>query len=232
MEGTTSFTTKFINIFISPRDTFESLKETPDWLIPVIIIAVAAVIMLFFTWPYIMDLQVEKTMERLQNNPNMTAEQMAQIAERMRSPVQKYIGYAAALIFPAIIFLIQAAVFHFTSMFLGGKNTFKQVFSTVCYSSLVGLLWLVIYTPLVLLQGRADISASLNFLASDTDSVLYLILTKLDLFQLWSLYLTSMGLSVMAENKLGQSAGIVFGWWIVWCGISVGWQVLWMNIFS
>ncbi len=225
MDQDMSFGTKFVNIFVSPGETFKSLENKPDWLIPVIFITVSAIALVVLTWPYLIEIQIEKTMAMMQSNPNIPADQLSAIEDRMRSPGQQYMGYASALFAPVLILLIQAVIFHFTMVFLDGKNTFKQVFSVVSYSSLIGMLWGVIFVVLVLIDGRADITASLNFLVSDPDSTMFLILTKIDLFQIWQLIRMSIGLGIVSQTNFEKAASIVFGWWVFWCAISIGFQM-------
>ena len=44
---------------------------------------------------------------------------------------------------------------------------------------------------------------------------LYSILSSLDIFNIWILFLTGIGYSCVTRIKRGTCMGVVFGWWVV-----------------
>ncbi len=229
MENEMSIINRIINIFLSPKEAFESIDRKPDWIAPLIILIVFSMMSVVLIWPYIKEAKIneqEATIERMKEQRNLSDSDLETMRDRMDSPILKYVVYGLAPISPILMMLFLAGLFHFSSIPFGGEGTYGKAFAMICYSWMISLLWSIIFVLLALTQHRIDITASLNFLVSDSDSILYHLLTKLDLFRIWQLVVIAIGLSVIEKIDTKKSSTVVFGWWIIWIIISVGFTVL------
>jgi hypothetical protein len=110
---------------------------------------------------------------------------------------------------------------------MGGEAKFKKVFSVVAWSSLVGVLAGIIKTPLILSKGTLQgVTTSLAILLptpepGQSPSVLYQLLTKFDVFTIWTIALYCIGLAVIYKFTTKKSATLVISLWIIWIIISV-----------
>jgi len=105
-----------INIFVSPREAFESIDQRPTWLVPYIIITIFVLFMMFMT----KDLQVSDQMEAMRAR-DMSAEQLDNVEAQMKGPLG-YIGFVAAPIGMLVVNLLIAALLLVASNLMIGEN--------------------------------------------------------------------------------------------------------------
>jgi hypothetical protein len=222
---------KFINIYTNPSKTFSELIQRPTWLMPMIVILVLAMIVTYITFPIIMKSQVEM----LHSNPNISAEQMkaieAQIAER--GDAQKYFALGAQVVVFPIIYLILAGIFYLVgSVILGGDSSFKKVLSVWSWSTMIGVLAMIVKTPLIFIKENARISISPALLLSGDaiDTTPYLILSQFDFFTIWQLAVFAVGFGMIYRFSTAKSYIAVGALWAIWIVISVAAHDLFRNL--
>ncbi len=214
---------RIINTFVAPTKTFNDVRRSASWWAPWLLMAVCSVAM-------VMTVSQKVGFEQVnENNLRMRPKQLEQLEKappdqqaRQRSigvAVTKGISYGfplASLIFLAIVALILWATANFGA---GAETTFGAVMAVVMYASLPGCIKALL-TVVTLLAGvspegftfQNPIASNLSFLAP-TPGALNAALTALDVFQLWTLWLTVIGLTCIGKLKRGTAIGIVFGWW-------------------
>jgi hypothetical protein len=224
---------KIAGIFISPRETFEALDRKPTWLVPFIIIVVMTLGMTVLT----RDIGMQDMMAKFQAR-EMPQEQIDKIAAQSQG-IGKYIGYVMIPVATLAIWAIFAGVLLFCgNTLLGGSAKFKKVFSMMSWSSLVGALAIIVNTAIILSKGTTQgVTTSLAVLLpvpglSDKPSLLYRLISKFDLFTVWSLILWMIGLSVIYKFTMKKSAGLVIALWAVWIVISIAFGSLFGGMFG
>jgi hypothetical protein len=224
---------KIAGIFISPRETFESLDRRPSWLVPFIIIAVMTLGMTVLT----RDIGMQDMMAKFQAR-EMPQEQIDKIATQSQG-VGKYIQMVLIPVATLAIWAIFAGILLFCgNTLLGGSAKFKKVFSMMSWSSLVGGLAILVNTAIILSKGTTQgVTTSLAVLLpvpglSDKPSLIYRLLSKIDLFTIWSLILWTIGLSVIYKFTMKKSAGLVIALWAVWIVISIAFGSLFGPMFG
>jgi hypothetical protein len=60
------------------------------------------------------------------------------------------------------------------------------------------------------------------YLSPDTPKALMALCTHIDIFEIWSVILTTIGVSIVAKVSRGQAAAAVVGWWVVIVLVLVG----------
>lgn len=220
------FFEKLADIFISPRETFEALDRKPTWLIPFIILAVLAIGMTFLT----RDIRMQDFMTQIQAS-DLPQEQIDQITARTESQSQgigQYLQIAGIPVALFIVWALLAGILLFTgNTILGGKSTFKKMLSMVSWSSLIGILSMIIQTVLIRMKGTArGVTTSLALLLADPEpgakpSFLFRLLSKFDVFTIWEMVLWAIGTSVLYRFSMKKSAGMVAALWVLWVIISV-----------
>jgi len=206
---------KVLNIFFEPRKVFESLRNKPTWLVPYIIVALLGIGSFYFTYPFIMNQQVEKIRE----NDKIPEEQKQTIIEKMTEqnhPPLWQIPFAP--VGALIVFAILAGVLFFVfNVILGGDSTFRRVFSVYCYSNLIAIPAMIVKFPLIMMKKDIGVQTSLALLLS-TDSkgtFLYRTLSGFDIFNLWQVILVSIGLGVLYRYTTKKAFTVVFVLWIL-----------------
>jgi hypothetical protein len=154
-EQTMGGASKVLNIFFEPKRVFESLKIKPTWLVPFIIVALLGMGSFYFTFPYLMDQQVERIMEN-ERIPEQQKERIVeQIKEKAHPPLwQMAIAPAGTLV---ALVVVTAVLFLVFNVLLGGDSSLAVLLSpdskgTFVHSVLSGFdiftIWQVILVSL------------------------------------------------------------------------------------
>jgi hypothetical protein len=216
---------KIIGIFTSPRETFVSINQKPTWLVPFIIGVIFFVIFQYLTMDIQADYQIA-TMEAKQ----VPAERIEMAQSQMQGPL-KYVGFVVGPIFMLIFWVIFAALFYlFSNWMVEGESSFKKVFSIVAWSSLVGNLGLILLTFLIVSKGTPHgVAMDLSVLMTtppigEEPGLLYLILSKFDLFVIWQIILWIIGLSVSYNTTTNKTAVPILILWGIWIVVSIAFK--------
>ena len=223
---------KIIGIFTSPREALESINQKPTWLIPFII-----GLIFFFIFQYAtMDIQMDYQIAKLEAK-DLPAEQLAVTQNQMQGPV-KYLGFIFGPIAMLIIWAAYAGCFLlFGNWMIGGDSNFKKMFSIVSWTSLVGIISLILMTFLIVSKGTMhgialDLSLLLPTPAIGAQpGLLYLILSKIDFIVIWQVILWTIGLSVTYNTTTKKAAAPILTLWGLWIVISIAFTSVFGNMF-
>lgn len=206
-----NFFSKWLGVYFSPSETYTSLNEKPDWLIPLLLLALFTVIMVFLMAPYLKEAQIEAMMDRglSQNEAYDRIEKIPSIFQYL-SPI---FGGISAFI---VSFIIAGAFYIVFNFILGGESSYKKVLSIYSYTALaVTFIGMLIKTPLILAKHSVKVQTSLAaFLSPDMEKqFFYKLLAKFDIFIIWELILLMIGFGVIYRFSRGKSATGVFSLW-------------------
>jgi len=213
------FWSKFINIFINPLKTFESLNRRPTWLIPMLIVLAVVAISVQITYT----IQIDAQFEALKNNSNMSSEQLnTQMQWVEDNPVlHRVITSGAALFFVTVVYyFILSLIFYFVgSVILGGDCTYKKVLSLWSWTALIGIAETIVTVPLILAKGSIVKLSPALLLSSDAlDSTLYVLLSQFNFFTIWQLAVLAYGFALIykfSQAKGFIAIGALWGLWIM-----------------
>lgn len=186
-------------VITKPTAFFEELKTNPKVLVPYIVIAIVSLIFFWLTLDIIVKMQLEspQVQERLQGTA--ITPQMVQF---MRYNILIF-GVLAVLLGP----LIAAGFAAFWGNFVfAGKARFKQLLSIMLYGEMVHMLGILVVLPMVLVKNSILVGLNLGVLAvgQGPDSLLYVALTKIDLFIIWEIIVIGIAFSILypfSRNK-------------------------------
>jgi len=224
-----NFFQRFMGIFLSPRETYESIDRKPDWVMPLLVLVLITVAFTFITMPISMPEQMAKQREKLEEKGQSAEEIDAAMA--MGEKFGKIIGPIGAAIGTGLILVLMSAIFLFIGNFiLGGQTTFLKMFSVYLYTSLIGILAMLVKLPLILSKNTTDVSFSLAMLlpADAAKSFLYYILKSIELFSIWHFALLAIAFSVLYKFSMKKSAWVM----VVLFGIYVLISATLMKIFA
>lgn len=207
---------KVFNIFLEPRKVFESLKIKPTWLVPFLIIAILGIGFFYYTYPFIMNQQVE----RIRDNDKIPEEQKQTIIEKMTEKAHPPVWQLAFAPIGAMVALVvvSAILFFVFNVLLGGDSTFRRVFSVYCYSGLVAIPSMIVKFPLIMMKKDVGIQTSLALLlsADSKDTFLYSVFSSFDIFTIWEVILVSLGMGILYKYSAKKSFTVVLILWFVW----------------
>ncbi len=233
-EETMSFTDKAAGVFYEPSKVFESIKKsgvkTADWLMPVLVLAIVASVSVYvrFSTPELryQSMQIaEQGIDKMVAEGKMSSDQAQVAKQRMEggSSGFEWIGVGGALIATFIFFFILSAVWFLVGKFaLKGELTYSHAMGIVGLSNWIAVVGMIIGIALSVLLARLDGGLNLGmFTPMNVENKGYLLMARVDLFTLWSLFVVSVGLAAFAGKKVIQSAAWVYGIWIVFTLASV-----------
>lgn len=208
---------RMIAVFTKPKQLFAEMPAKSGWLIPVL---VASVISLITTWMSLPKLR-EMMLAAMPANAGMSQAQIESIVKIQGISAVVMAGVAVA----GGVF-IMAALYHFLCVVSGGEGKYKQALTVVSYAGLIGALSLILRTILLYTIPGATFEQSFTSLAvvlpmDAPKSALNTILSSIELFSIWSLIVTSIGLTTLYKMKGKKAWVIVFATWIVFVGVSV-----------
>lgn len=181
------------------------------------------------TWEKVFENNLHQSPSREEQFEKAPADQQA----TQRAFAAKFTGIVAYC-YPVII-LIFAAIFSLlvwvTANFgFGGTSKFGQVFAVNMYANLVMNLKYLL-AIVALFAGLAPDSFLLQnpvgtnigyYLSTDAPKWLAALCQHLDLFEIWSVILTTIGVSIVANVSRGKAAAAVVGWWLIFVLVGVG----------
>lgn len=231
------FFQNLIDVYFSPREAFTRIVRNPRFLVPLV---AYVILVLGFTgvWMQRMDpVEFMKTqIEESGQADRIPAEQRVAIIEQQAQwmPVFAWVG---SIVGTALTFLVVAGVLLFLyRFFYASEVTFKQALAIVSWVFFaVGL----VTTPLLLLvmglkgdwniNPQEALQANLGLLLDKSSAAkpLWALLSSIDIFSLWTVFLLAVGFGVASRKSTGSA---IWGVAVPWALIVLG-KVAWAAIF-
>ena len=179
-------------IFFQPVTFFEKLKGTPKVLIPYLVFAVLIVTFFWFAQDLIYEMQVQS--EQFQEQ--MQGQTITPDVERVMKISSVVFGSLTICLSPLLAVLF--ALF-WGNFVYAGKASFKTLLSVMVYSELIYAVGIIVLLPLMLAKGSILVSLSLGVLVANAgpENLLFLILSKVDVFIIWEIIVVGIGLSIV-----------------------------------
>lgn len=217
---------RVVDTFVAPSKTFTDILRSTSWWLPFLLLVVVTMASSFA-----IDRKIgfERVAEQSISQSSAVEEQMAQLPPDQRAVQihriavgQKYGSYAAAviiLIFVAIVALLNWVSLNFG---LGAKTSFGQNFAVCMYAGLpkifVGLLNIVFVYAGVNTENfdlNNPVGTNIGYYMTDSAHWLQTAMSFFDIFGLWTLALTVIGLAIISRKSKTQAAIVAVGWWLI-----------------
>ena len=214
---------RIVRVFYAPAETFEAVQRghtRMDWVIPILLVAIVGLGSTYMTQPLVQKMQT-KAMSEMAAAQDMTPEQVAQQREMMKK-VSGVTQTATLVMVPVMTFVmafIFAGVLLLIGRFgLGGSISYGQMLSLQAYTMLITVPQNIVLTPIR--QARESILITLgpgllldkDMLATYTGRVI----NGIDVFMIWQVVVTGIGLAILSRAGLGKTLGILFAIWVLY----------------
>lgn len=129
-------------------------------------------------------------------------------------------GFVFGLIGMIIGFFISAAVYKVLMMFMGNDTSYKKLLTIVVYTSFITLLGLLVNYILAMVLGGTgkEMYTGLGPIFSSTGGVVHGIAKSFEVFTIWGLVVTGLGLQVTAGLSKKQATILVVIFFILSLG--------------
>ena len=225
-----------IDLYFSPREAFTRIVRSPRILVPLV---VYALVVFGFTgvWMHKMDpVEFMKTqIEESGRADKIPPDQLPGIIEQ-QAKMMPIFGWVVGPVFIAIMLLVIAGSLMFVfRFFYSGEVSFKQAIAIVVWTFLAVS---IVSTPVTLavlsLKGDWNINpqeavqANLGLLLEKASAAkpLWALLTSIDVFVLWMVFLLAVGFGVASRKPTGSAIWGVAIPWLIIVLCKVGWSAL------
>lgn len=209
---------RVVGVLFSPRETFAAVAARPKWLgalgVAVLIMGIAQYALL--SSDVGQQLALDQQVAAIETfGGTVGDEQYAQMEQRMENA--RYISPVATIFFTPVMMLVTAGILHVIFGLVGGGNgTFKQVYAISAHAAIISSLQVVFTTVVTLAAGRPA-GANLSVFAPMLEETSFAnrFLSTIDLFYVWSTFITAVGLGVLYKRRTGPIAMVLFGIYLV-----------------
>ena len=231
IEAPLTETQRVVDIFVSPSKTFIDLRRKATFWGPLIVLIIVSIA---YSFSVQQKIGWQRTVENtVHQGSQAKAEQFDSAPESAKNIAAKFtavVSYAyvvVILIVTAVIALLNWATVNFG---FGGTSKYGQIYAVSMYASLVMNIKFIL-AIIAVFAGLAPDSFLINnpvgsnigyFLSTDAPKWLTALCMHIDIFEIWSVVLTVIGVSIVARVSRGKAAAVVVGWWIIIVLITVG----------
>ena len=218
---------RLAGIYFEPKKTFEDIDRKRSWVGMFLIMALLAM-----AAGYAITLRVDpQTMMRksLERNPftrNMPEERKEQILARQAGPFQRYSQIIFAPVGILVVYLASAGVLLLVMLLLGASVSYKKSLAvTVWGLAAPGAVHLLLALVLVFLKDpdsldvfnvANNVASNLGVAVAENEHpVLHSVLSSLDVFSAWAIYLVAVGFSTVSRGTLSvrkAAIGVMIPW--------------------
>jgi hypothetical protein len=216
---------KILSLYVSPTKVFTNLKEKPEWFMPLIIVLIVIALSTALTVSMTRETIIAHQEEAMRNQ-GMSEERIEEAMKMTSGPFLVISSVIGAILFTLIIILLFSFVLNIFIPLFHGKSAFKNVFSVICYSSLIKVLSAILRLIMVAITKSPYVTASLALFAPNIAkaSFVYRVLIGFDFFIFWEMVLVAMGINITNELEKKNAYILVFLIWIasIFIGAALG----------
>jgi hypothetical protein len=205
---------RLVGTLFSPKDTFAAVAARPRWLgaMAVAIVVMGTAQFALLSTDVGQQLALDQQIGAIEAfGVTISDEQYAQMEQGMENA--RYTGPIFSLIFVPVITAMSAGLLHVMFGLIGGGNgTFKQMYAISAHASIISALQLVFTTVVTLAAGRAAGANLAVFTPTLEDTTFtYRLLSTIDMFYVWSTFVTAVGVAVLYKKRTSTVAMVLFG---------------------
>lgn len=193
-------------VLYEPGAVFERVREKPKFLMPFLGLAVLLAVSILLMMPYQQAAMASRMAAIAQANPAAAAN------------MQKFalIGVIAGPIVFAIILVIAATILWVVTSIFGGEAKWGTLLSVTTYAAITGILLQYVAILVLTLKGVGQISSpedlkpplGLNLLSPGATGFMGAFLGGINLFAIWGVILTAIGIQVTHKTSKGTAYSI------------------------
>jgi len=229
-----SETQRVVDTFTAPSKTFTDIMRKATFWGPLIIMILVGAGFSFSVqqkvgWDKVYENTLHQSPKQEERFAQMQPDQAAaaKAIGAKFTAVISYLYVIPVLIITAIVVMLYWVTVNFG---FGGTAKYSQVYAVCMYSNLV-LNIKFILAAISIFAGLAPDSFIMQnpvgtnvgyYLSSDVPKWVMTLCTHLDIFEIWSVILAVIGISIVAKVSRGKAAAAVVGWWLVLVLVQVG----------
>jgi hypothetical protein len=197
---------RLVGVIFSPRATFERIVARPRWFGAMALVfgCLALGQFVLLSTESGQEAMLDQQVRQAERWTGTVTDQDYQTYERM-APYNRFLASGATLLLgPIISFAIAGILLGIFNALLGGNASYKQVLAILSHSGAVQLLQAAFTLPLNYLRESMSGATNLGVFAQaflDDTSFAARFLGMIDLFIIWGLIVTAIGLAVLFKRR-------------------------------
>jgi Yip1 domain len=230
--GSSNSFSRLFGVLFSPKATFQSIVKRPSWWLPVVLLCLLSVVVVGIFdkrggWPPYFQHQ-DQASSRFEQMP-LKQQQQTLAAQVKYGPKVVYGEVVIAI--PLVIVVVSAILLATFNLVYGAQIKFKTALSITSYawvpgiiSGLLGIVIISLKDPSTVdLQNIVAANASV-FISPDAPRWQVMLLSSIDIFTFWEMFLMAVGFGVAAPRKVttAKAFASLFVVWLIWVAIKVG----------
>lgn len=210
-EAKLSLFQRILNVFIDPVKAMEDISLKPKILVPMLIISVVFILLNLARFDLLKESIIKQLEIAMAQNPNID---MSELPENILM-IQVYTTFIIASIAPILIIFFKGLVSHGISQIFNAKGKLKASISVITFSYFIVLLGETIRAIVGLLVGNYMVTMSLAAVVPNLEinTPLYILLSSFDVFAIWYLMVSVVGISVVHKISRGKATAVVVSPW-------------------
>lgn len=190
-------------VLYEPGAVFERIREKPKFLMPFLGLAVLLAVCILLLMPYQQAAMASKMAEITQANPAAAAN-MQKFA---------FVGVIVGPIIFAIVLVISATILWVVASIFGGEGKWGTLLSVTTYASITGILLQFVTLLVLMVKGVGQVTSpddmkaplGLNLLDPGATGFMGAFLGGVNLFAVWGVILTAIGIQVTHKTSKGTA---------------------------
>lgn len=201
-----------LGIIMNPVEQFERIKNNPKVLVAMIVVTLLTTLGM-----YMMTQGIDYTQQ-----PGLGA--MDEDELMILTMVANFTMVITGLFTPIVTVLISAAIYLLIAKITHRDVTFKQLLSMNTYIFVISTISMLVNgLAIMLVGGAADadtLFTSVNSIV-EADGALGALLNSIEIFTIWNLIITALGLQIVAKFSKGLSWGVVLIIFVIMTGFTM-----------
>ena len=218
---------RIVAVLVAPTKTFLAIADRPTWLVAILVLIVLGAVSTHVAIPKI-DWQATVS-TKLERADREVEPETLEFALGYLQKHETALALGATVVLPWIVYPLVALIFLGLLKTIGGELSFRSSLGVLVHGCMPTAAASLLSIPVFLtsksvnLYDPAFVTPSLTvFAGADTNLELWLLLSSVDLFSLWTIVLLVIGFSIAAKVTKLRAAACVIGLWIIWIVLVVG----------
>ena len=216
-------------VFFDPKRTFDGLAGKPVWIDALVVVLLALIAFNLVVAPYMQKDQLQLMKGNAALMERMGEDAYTKMIERTEHPspsgriVQTFV--ATPLFFLAAL-LLQSLILLILGRLLSTQGVYVQVLAVLIHASVIdkllgnGVRLALAVTRKSLMQTSTGLA--LLFPNLEVTSTAFIMLSQIDLFQLWMFGVLALGLAAIFKISLPKAMALSYAMWLLKAAANVG----------
>jgi hypothetical protein len=225
---------RIVDVFVAPSKTFTDILRNWAWWGPFLVLVIVSIV---FSYAVQSKVGWDKTYDNILHQSPKAEDRFAQMqpdqaasAKAISAKVTAISSYGTPVIIVIVTAIYALLVWATVNFGFAGTAKYGQVLAVYMYANLVLNIKYLLAT-IALFAGMAPDSFLIQnpvgtnigyYLNTDLPHWLISFATHLDIFEIWSLILSVIGIGIVAKVSRGKAAAAVVGWWFLFVLVFTG----------